>query len=340
MKKYETIIVDNVENDIKKIKQLLLADELIVFPTETVYGIGANIDSEVAIKKIYTLKGRPQDNPLIIHIGNEKQIHDLIVDCPLVAKTLMEAFWPGPLTLVFKKSSRVSNTITANLDTVAIRMPSHPIAKRLLTLLNLPLCAPSANFSGKPSGTSFENVLEDFNTKVSVIARGDPSSIGIESTVLDITKKPYTILRPGVITKEDIETVIQEKVVTNLNHETPKSPGMKYTHYKPFGDIVILDGPIELIQKYLSHYGNSQAVFIGTTEICQLLSMNTISLGSMRSLDTIAQNLYRVLRQLDQLRIKQIYTHSFERQGIGEAIMNRLEKAAENHIVDLLKVKL
>jgi L-threonylcarbamoyladenylate synthase len=338
VKKNPTIIISDLENSLIKIKLLLQHNELIIFPTETVYGIGASIYSDDAIHKIYKIKGRPQDNPLIVHIANEKQIHDLIIDPPLIAKTLMDAFWPGPLTLVFKKSTKVSDLITANLDTVAIRMPSHPVAKKLLTLINIPLCAPSANFSGKPSGTTFESVLEDFHNKVAMIVQGEPSSIGIESTVLDISKRPYTILRPGAISKEDIEAVLNEKVLTSFVNHAPQSPGMKYTHYKPYGDVVILDGDAKAIQKYLLKYGSDQSVFIGATEICQTLSMNTIALGSLKSLDTIAQNLYRVLRQLDHLKIKTIYTHTVDRKGIGEAIMNRLEKAAENHIVDLRKV--
>jgi L-threonylcarbamoyladenylate synthase len=171
-----------------------------------------------------------------------------------------------------------------------------------------------------------------------MIVQGEPSSIGIESTVLDISKRPYTILRPGAISKEDIEAVLNEKVLTSFVNHAPQSPGMKYTHYKPYGDVVILDGDAKAIQKYLLKYGSDQSVFIGATEICQTLSMNTIALGSLKSLDTIAQNLYRVLRQLDHLKIKTIYTHTVDRKGIGEAIMNRLEKAAENHIVDLRKV--
>ena len=322
---------------LEKIKNSILNDELIVFPTETVYGLGASIYSPTAIGKIFAIKGRPQDNPLIVHIGHEDQLNDLVLEKPPIAKRLMDSFWPGPLTLVFKKSKRISDLITAGMDTVAIRMPSHPIAKELLRLIDIPLCAPSANYSGKPSGTTFESVKEDFDGKASIIFDSEPSSIGIESTVLDISKKTYTILRPGAITKEDIEMVINETVETTTHYHAPRSPGMKYTHYKPFGEVIILDGTEEKIINYLANNASPQAVFIGATEICQLLSINTIALGSLKSLDKVAQNLYRVLRQLDQLKIKTIYTHTFARKGIGEAIMNRLEKAAENQIIHLRK---
>ena len=335
----KTQYIKAVELKIKldQVKLAILNDQLIVFPTETVYGLGASIYSPTAIKNIFAIKGRPQDNPLIVHIGHENQLNDLVLERPLIARRLIDSFWPGPLTLVFKKSKVVTDLITAGMDTVAIRMPSHPIAKDLLRLIDIPLCAPSANYSGKPSGTTFESVKEDFDGKAAIIFESEASSIGIESTVLDISKKPYTILRPGAITKEDIEMVINETVETSTNYHAPRAPGMKYTHYKPFGEVIILDGTEDKIIKYLSKNAPPQAVFIGATEICQLLNINTIALGSLKSLDKIAQNLYRVLRQLDQLKIKTIYTHTFDRTGIGEAIMNRLEKAAENHIVDLRK---
>lgn len=328
---------NKLKTNFNVIQQALKNHQLIIFPTETVYGIGASIASSEAIQKIFDIKGRPQDNPLIVHIGKESQLDKLIIDPPIEAKLLINSFWPGPLTLVFKKSKHVSKLITAGMDTVAVRMPSHPVAKEFLQIIDTPLCAPSANFSGKPSATNVESVKEDFNSKVSIILEGDPSSIGLESTVLDISKKPFTILRPGVISKEDIETVLNEPIQASFQDEAPRSPGMKYTHYKPFGDVVILDGSVDSMIEYLKKKASKDSVFIGATEICQHLSLNTIALGSNKSLDTIAKNLYRVLRQLDQLKVKTIYTHCFERKGIGEAIMNRLEKAANHNIIHLKK---
>jgi L-threonylcarbamoyladenylate synthase len=318
------------------IKKAIENHELIVFPTETVYGLGASIYDPIAVQKIFSTKGRPQDNPLIIHIADLNQLDSLVTDVNELAKKLMTAFWPGPLTLVLPKSSSVPDMITAQLQTVAIRMPKDALAREVIKAAGVPLCAPSANLSGKPSGTTFESVYRDFYGKVGIFVDGGIPEYGIESTVIDMTTKIPTILRPGAVSVEAIENVLGMVVVSSSKvDKAPKSPGMKYQHYKPFGDVIILDGDADAIMKYLKKVNHSDAVFMGSNEVCghlQALSINTFSLGPQSTLELIARTLYRTLRTLDDLKIKTIYTHTFSSRGIGAALMNRLEKASSQTI--------
>ena len=318
------------------IKKAIENHELIVFPTETVYGLGASIYDSVAVQKIFTTKGRPQDNPLIIHIAELSQLDSLVTDVNANAKKLMSAFWPGPLTLVLPKSASVPALITAQLPTVAIRMPKDALAREVIKAAGVPLCAPSANLSGKPSGTTFEAVYRDFYGKVGIFVDGGIPEYGIESTVIDMTTKIPTILRPGAVSVEAIENVLGMVVVSSSKvDKAPKSPGMKYQHYKPFGDVIILDGDAEAIMKYLKKRNDPDAVFMGSNEVCghlQALSINTFSLGPQLTLEIIARSLYRTLRTLDDLKVKTIYTHTFSNRGIGAALMNRLEKASSQTI--------
>ena len=318
------------------IKKAIENHELIVFPTETVYGLGASIYDSVAVQKIFTTKGRPQDNPLIIHIADLTQLESLVTEVNENAKKLMSAFWPGPLTLVLPKSASVPALITAQLPTVAIRMPKDALAREVIKAAGVPLCAPSANLSGKPSGTTFEAVYRDFYGKVGIFVDGGIPEYGIESTVIDMTTKIPTILRPGAVSVEAIEIVLGMVVVSSSKvDKAPKSPGMKYQHYKPFGDVIILDGDAEAIMKYLKKRNDPDAVFMGSNEVCghlQALSINTFSLGPQLTLEIIARSLYRTLRTLDDLKVKTIYTHTFSSRGIGAALMNRLEKASSQTI--------
>lgn len=332
----KSIIIKNPLLEENLIKKALENHELIVFPTETVYGLGSSIYDEIAVQKIFTTKGRPQDNPLIIHIAEIHQLDELVTEVNSYAKKLIGAFWPGPLTLVLPKSSKVPNIITANLPTVAIRMPKDALAREVIKAAGVPLCAPSANLSGKPSGTTFEAVYRDFFSKAAIFVDGGIPEYGIESTVIDVTTKIPTILRPGAVSVEAIENVLGMVVISsNKVEKAPKSPGMKYQHYKPFGDVIILDGTTDEIVKFLKKLKDPEAVFMGSNEVCgqlQSLSMNTFALGPQSTLETIARALYRTLRTLDDLKIKTIYTHTFSSKGIGAALMNRLEKASSKTI--------
>lgn len=319
------------------IKKAIENHQLIVFPTETVYGLGASIYDDIAIEKIFTTKGRPQDNPLIVHIAEIAQLDNLVTEVNAYAKTLMKTFWPGPLTLVLPKAPNVTNRITANLSTVAVRMPKDVLAREVIKAAGVPLCAPSANLSGKPSGTTFDAVYRDFFNKVAIFVDGGIPEYGIESTVIDLTTKIPTILRPGAISAEAIEKALGMVIVSSSKADnSPKSPGMKYQHYKPFGDVIILDGSPDKILGYLKKIQDSDVVFMGSNEVCGLLQMlpiNTFALGPQLAPEAIAKALYRTLRTLDDLKIKTIYTHAFPAKGIGVALMNRLEKAASKTIV-------
>jgi len=315
----------------------------VVFPTETVYGLGADAFNVEAIKKIFIAKGRPEDNPLIVHVSSKKQVKLLVTEVPEVADKLMDEFWPGPLTLVMKKSKLVSDFVTAGLDTVAIRMPDNEIALKLIELSGVPIAAPSANISGSPSPTSEEHVIDDLNGKVEYIILGGDTVVGLESTVLDVTEKPYKILRPGFITLEDIEDVVGE--VSYDKHLidsgfTPKSPGLKYKHYSPKADIIIVSSDdemilIEKINELIKEYEkNGKLVGIMVTEeLIEKFKSIKISLGSKDKLDVVGNRLFRALRDFDKKNVDVIITQDFKNEGFGVAIMNRLKKASSNKIV-------
>lgn len=325
--------------------KILQSGGVVAFPTETVYGLGGNALDEKAVEKIFTAKGRPSDNPLIVHLSKFEDINKLCDDIPAVTKILADRFWPGPLTMIVPRSLQVPDIVTAGLDTVAIRIPSHPIANTLIELAGLPIAAPSANLSGKPSPTNEEHVIEDLMGRVDAIVCGGYTKVGVESTVLDITSNPPMILRPGGVTKEEIEEVIgQVSIDPSLKNEviTPKSPGMKYTHYAPRADVLIVKGELkEMINKIntLAEEREEQGLRVGimaTDEtINQYSKGEIISVGSRRDLKTVATNLFKVLREFDKRQVDIILSEGFEEVGIGQAIMNRLTKAAGYNIINL-----
>jgi L-threonylcarbamoyladenylate synthase len=314
---------------------------LVAFPTETVYGIGVNSFNEEAIKKIFIAKGRPQDNPLIVHIAELEQIYDLVKEVPQKAKTLMKKFWPGPLTLIFKKSQKVPYVNTAGMDTVAIRMPSNTIAHLLIKRAEVPISAPSANVSGKPSPTDASHVIEDLYGKVDVIIDGGKCDVGVESTVLDLTEKVPVILRPGAVTLEMLREVIGNvEVDPSLLKKPqedlkPKSPGMKYKHYSPNAEVYIVTGDLEKVVKKIQElteeqlkYGKKVGIMATVQTSTQYEKGEIIVVGDRNRPETIAKNLFEVLRQFDKKGVDVIFAESFGYDNIGLAIMNRLEKAA------------
>lgn len=332
------------EPDLTKLNEaaeLLRAGEVIAFPTETVYGLGANALNEKAVEKIYLAKGRPSDNPLIVHICSIQDVWELVREIPPKALKLMESFWPGPLTIILPKSQLVPEIITAGLDTVAIRFPAHPVALKLIELAKCPVAAPSANISGKPSPTTAQHVWQDLNGKIAGIVNGGKAGIGVESTVLDVTSGVPTILRPGGITREQLEEVIGQVNLDNVLYDleaVPRSPGMKYTHYSPEADVVILKGTTnettKKILKLIDKVQDSRIGFMVSQEVYQSLpnnlGENTVIkvLGSQGDLETITANLFSALRWLDQKEVSVIYSESFPENNIGAALMNRLIKAA------------
>nr|WP_317356980.1 L-threonylcarbamoyladenylate synthase [uncultured Tyzzerella sp.] len=330
---------------LKKAANILKNDGLVAFPTETVYGLGANALKDDAIKKIYVAKGRPSDNPLIVHIADKNDIYPLVDSVPKNALILIEKFWPGALTIVLKKSSIIPKTTSGGLDTVAIRMPNNNIALALIKQCGFPLAAPSANTSTKPSPTLASHVYNDLNNKIDMIIDGGKCDFGIESTVVEVFEDSVNILRPGSITKEMLQSVVNnvtiDKAILNNNlNILAKSPGMKYKHYAPFGDIFIIDGNINNIISYILNCleedkkNNIKSIVIASDEtIKNYSSFNTLNIGSRKDLHLIAKNLFNLLRECDTLNIQKIYIESFLEEGVGLAIMNRLKKAANYKII-------
>ncbi|WP_100333020.1 L-threonylcarbamoyladenylate synthase [Bacillus alkalisoli] len=321
---------------IQQAASLLQQDEVVAFPTETVYGLGANAYSDKAVTKIFQAKGRPSDNPLIVHISNKKQLTELVDNIPAHAEKLMDKCWPGPLTIIFSKKNNVSQYVTAGLDTIAIRMPDHPVALALIEESGLPLAAPSANLSGKPSPTTAKHVVDDLDGKIAGIVDGGQTGVGLESTVVDCTTEIPIILRPGGITKEQLEQVVGEVAVdpalASENIELkPKSPGMKYTHYAPIAPLYMVEGDVDYLQ-HLVDKSRSEGKIVGvlSTEehIARLSADVVLSVGTRTDLATVAVNLYEKLRQFNETNVDIIYSESFPAVGVGAAIMNRLNKAA------------
>ncbi|QGQ48354.1 L-threonylcarbamoyladenylate synthase [Metabacillus sediminilitoris] len=320
--------------------QLLRENEVVAFPTETVYGLGANAFSDEAVRKIYEAKGRPSDNPLIVHIASISKLDEIVQDIPEYAYKLMNEFWPGPLTLILpKKGNKLSTIVTAGLDTVGVRMPNHPVALKLIQEADVPIAAPSANKSGKPSPTHASHVYHDLNGKISGIVDGGATGVGVESTVLDCTTTVPTILRPGGVTKEQLESVIGEVTIDQALLEeghAPKSPGMKYTHYAPNAPVFVVHGGVSFLQEIIDQYqkeGKKVGVLTTEEHLPLLHAHKVITCGTLTNLQTVAAQLYDVLRKFDEEDIDLILSESFPYDGVGEAIMNRLLKAAGNKVI-------
>ncbi len=329
--------VDNLKTypQIKEAAQNLKENEVVAFPTETVYGLGGNAESDEAVSKIFEAKGRPGDNPLIIHIANREQIHSFVKEIPERASRLMDAFWPGPLTIILeKKEGTLSEKATAGLSTVAVRMPDHPVALALIEESGLPLAAPSANLSGKPSPTTAAHVADDLTGRISGIVDGGATGVGLESTVVDCTGKIPVILRPGGVTKEQLEEVVGEvsadPALTDEG-QAPKAPGMKYRHYAPNSPFYLVDGSKEEIQQLVNEKRNEgQRVGVMTTkENKDFYDADVVkACGERARLETVAEALYDTLRAFNQEDLDIIFGEIFPEQGVGQAIMNRLSKAS------------
>ncbi|ALC88696.1 tRNA threonylcarbamoyladenosine biosynthesis protein [Bacillus sp. FJAT-18017] len=341
----DTIIwtVDNVLEDLDKIKQaaaLLEANEAVAFPTETVYGLGGNAESDDAVEKIFQAKGRPSDNPLIIHIADKIQMKRFVADLPEVAEKLIEAFWPGPLTLILhKKEGVLSEKATAGLGTVGVRMPDHPVALAILKESALPIAAPSANSSGKPSPTTARHVADDLNGRIAGILDGGTTGVGVESTVLDCTSPIPAILRPGGITFEQLEAVIGKvEIDPALRSEDskPKAPGMKYRHYAPEAPLYLVDGNREFLQAAAANYiqDGKRVGILATEETAGGYDANIVlACGRRDNLETVAAALYDTLRIFNEHELDIILSETFPEAGVGHAIMNRLMKAAGNKVI-------
>lgn len=328
--------------------QWIRQGELVAFPTETVYGLGADGLNPAAVAEIFRVKGRPQDNPLILHISEIAQVDALVREIPQVAYSLMESLWPGPLTLIFKKSDQVPDIVTAGGDTVAIRMPSHPTARELIRRSGTPIAAPSANLSGKPSPTNAQDTYRDLKGRIPLVLDGGACEIGIESTVLDLTESPATILRPGYFTQEMLGVYLEE---VNLDQSIvkdgviPRSPGQKYRHYAPKAEMtVFLGAPKSVQKKILMESERLQALgkkvgFLLFEEDRENMHLSTnagqvvFGQGSRKDLRTMAHRLFASLRAMDFLGVDVILAEGAEEEGLGISIMNRMKKSASGHVV-------
>lgn len=325
---------------------LIRAGELVAFPTETVYGLGADALRPEASGKIYEAKGRPSDNPLIVHIADFRQLARIAGELPRQAKILSDAFWPGPLTMIVWKNESVPFETTGGLNTVAVRMPNHPVALRLIEESGCLIAAPSANISGRPSPTEAGHVALDMDGKIPLILDGGAVGIGIESTIIDLTEETPLILRPGYITKEMLEWALGQEVRTDPaitgagEGGRPKAPGMRYKHYAPKAELVLVEGESEAVVAHINRLskerikaGQRVGVIATDETLAAYASKDAVSIGARADEDAIARHLYRILRQFDERDVDIIYSESFATPRIGQAIMNRLLKAAGHQVI-------
>lgn len=350
MKIQETIYYDfqeEIDNDkIEEVVKAFKRGEIIAFPTETVYGLGGDAFNRKALLKIFEAKGRPNDNPLIIHVGCKKQIESLTEDISAIGEKLIEAFMPGPLTLVFKKKPEVPLEATGGLETVGVRIPDNEIMESILTKGNLFLAAPSANISGSPSPTRASHVKKDLDGKIFAIIDGGPTTVGLESTIVDLTGGVPVILRPGSITKEMLEGVVGEVLLDSyllggVEASVPKAPGMKYRHYAPKGELVIINPktPGETLENYRNGRGILKKdvgliCFKEDIEDYRGLGFSSmINLGSREDLRKPLREFYQALREVDNQGLKLIFATRVEEEGLGFAFMNRLKKAAGGRFI-------
>lgn len=326
---------------------LLKAGGLVAFPTETVYGLGGDALNPDSSRKIYAAKGRPSDNPLIVHIASMDALEFIVETVTDEAKKVAEAFWPGPLTIILPKSQRVPYETTGGLDTVAVRMPAHPVARKLIEYAGGYVAAPSANTSGKPSPTVAKYVIEDMNGRIDMVIDGGEVGIGLESTIVDLTVSPPQILRPGFITEAMLNEVVgtvdvDKTILSNDSGQAPKAPGMKYRHYAPKGELTIVMGDAKQVTSYVNEQTRLQQAagyrvgVIGSAEVLTDYQADVVkNVGSREDEESIAKNLYRILREFDDEEVDVIFSEGFESVGMGQAIMNRLLKAAGHKVIHL-----
>ncbi|MBQ9562779.1 MAG: threonylcarbamoyl-AMP synthase [Lachnospiraceae bacterium] len=346
--KYQVIDLNHyTEADLAEAGRIICEGGLVAFPTETVYGLGADALQEEAARKIYAAKGRPSDNPLIVHITKMEDLEALAEEVPECARKLAEAFWPGPLTMVFPKKPAVPYGTTGGLDTVAVRMPSHPLARDLIRVSGRFLAAPSANASGRPSPTRASHVKDDLDGRIDMILDGGEVNIGLESTVVDVTGEVPTILRPGYVTQEMMQRVVGrveiDRAILEENvdrHFVPKAPGMKYRHYAPKGSLTVVEGEEEAVIREICRLAEEgvkagkRVGIIATEETAGRYPAGMVRvIGSRADEESVAHGLFAILREFDDLEAQLIYSEGFGEQGLGRAIMNRLLKAAGHQVI-------
>jgi Sua5/YciO/YrdC/YwlC family protein len=339
--KYMLIIDNPNEKSLEKAAQIIKNGGIVAIPTETVYGLAANALDGYAVSKIFIAKGRPQDNPLIVHVAEKNDIFKLISVLPSKAEILINKFWPGPLTVILPKSDLLPDEVTAGLDSVAVRMPNNNFARQIIKLAGVPLAAPSANRSGSPSPTCAKHVIHDMDGKIDAIVDGGPCSIGVESTVMSFLGEIPVLLRPGSISAEEITATIgkleiDKAVFSNLGEKIkPASPGMKYKHYSPKAEVILVKGDREEYVNFVNCHTGDGIYSLCFDEDIELINKNAFSYGKTLDFSMQAKNIFSCLRKLDDLNAKTIYARAPKQTGVGLAVYNRLIRAAGFKIIDL-----
>lgn len=347
-----TMTADRLDREaLVRAGEILRSGGLVAFPTETVYGLGGNALDPRASMKIYAAKGRPSDNPLIVHIAQMKDLEEIVTEIPEKAKLLAKTYWPGPLTMILPKADKVPLETTGGLSSVAVRFPSDPIARELILQAGGYVAAPSANTSGRPSPTTAEHVMEDLGDAIDMIIDGGQVGIGLESTIVDFTEEIPVVLRPGYISLEMLQEFLGEVrmdrgLLKSDSQIRPKAPGMKYRHYAPKADLTIVEGETDGVVNAINHFAEEaaglgkQVGIIATDETFARYPLGVVkSIGSREEEETIAHHLYEVLREFDQCQVSAIYSEAFYTPRMGQAIMNRLLKAAGHKILNVQEEK-
>ncbi len=330
------------EEDIKEAAELIVKGELVVFPTETVYGLGADATNSNAVKKIFLVKRRPIDNPIIVHVSSVEELYDVASEVPSKLIELTDRFWPGPLTFILKRKPKIVPEVSAGLETVAVRAPAHPVALSLIRLSGRPIAAPSANKSGKPSPTEAKHVLEDLGGEIPLILDAGKTFYGVESTVIDLTREPPVLLRPGAFPLEELQKILGKILVPSFARGFSEfegeviSPGLKYRHYAPEKPLILVEGKdlVSNIRELLSQYKKAGLILSKETAHFFKDHENLMVLGSKEKLFEVAYNLFSSLREMDKRDVEVIIVEGIEEKGLGLAIMNRLRKAASKRITN------
>ena len=339
---FDTRIVPGDAAGVEEAARLLKAGQLVGFPTETVYGLAANARNAEASAAIYDAKGRPRDNPMIVHIARLEELYGVVAQVTPQALQLAQAFWPGPLTIILPRGESIPAVVSAGLDTVSVRMPSHPVARAILKASGLPLAAPSGNLSGRPSPTTAAYMLEDMQGRIPLIVDGGPCSVGVESTVVSLCGETPLILRPGAVTAEQMSAVLgcpvqlSHAVTEGLKEgEKPQSPGMKYKHYAPKAEVTLVTGTLQQYVQYVNKHAAPGCMALCFAEDVGALTVPSISYGGAQRPEQQAQQLFTALRQLDEQGAKIDFAHCPQKTGVALAVYNRLLRAAAFRVIEL-----
>lgn len=335
----QTVRLSDTKEGIVAAARILREGGVVAIPTETVYGLAASAYNDDALSRVFSAKGRPQDNPLIVHISSLDMLSEVASDIPKEAEKLAEAFWPGPLTLVLKKSEKVAQSVSKGLNTVAVRMPENKVARDIIEQSGLPLAAPSANISGSPSPTTADHVLADLDGRIDAVVMSGSSSVGVESTVVTLSSNPPALLRPGAVTAEQLKKFLPTLVIDKAvlcepeKNEQVASPGMKYKHYAPKTELFLVEGSSNAFAEFVNE--KTDCAVICFDEDLSKIKPKALCYGSVLDSKTQASKIFALLRQVDTLGASKVYVHAPEKSGIGLAVYNRLIRAAAFKVITL-----